>query len=85
MYFSIRIPMLGCALQMAGIRQFSLTEGVDGSGVETKILSCNCSISLVIDNKSKIFGLHLGPPLLAMSFGSLPLASSHVSTIKRPS
>lgn len=63
---------------MAGIRQFGLGEGVDGSGVTTKILTCNCSIDLLIENKSKLFGLHIQPPVLEMSFGHLTFATSRV-------
>jgi hypothetical protein len=66
-------------MQMAGIRQFGLGEGVDGSGVTTKILTCNCSIDLLIENKSKLFGLHVQPPILEMSFGHLRFAMSRVS------
>lgn len=66
-------------VQMAGIREFGLAEGVDGSGVTTKILTCNCSINLIIDNKSKLFGLHIHPPTMEMSFGRLPFALAHVS------
>ncbi|PQP96446.1 uncharacterized protein Pyn_01936 [Prunus yedoensis var. nudiflora] len=62
---------------MAGIGEFGLGEGVDGSGVTTKILTCNCSINLIIDNKSKIFGLHIHPPTIQMRFGRLPFALSH--------
>ena len=64
---------------MAGIGQFGLGEGVDGSGVSTKFLTCNCSIDLLIENKSKIFGLHIRPPAMDVSFGRLSFASSHVS------
>lgn len=65
-------------MQMAGIGEFGLGEGVDGSGVTTKILTCNCSINLIIDNKSKLFGLHIHPPTIQMRFGRLPFALSHV-------
>lgn len=64
---------------MGGIQQFGLGEGVDGTGVTTKILSCNCSMNLLIENKSKLFGLHLQPPLMEMFFGRLPFAISRVS------
>lgn len=64
---------------MGGIQQFGLGEGVDGTGVTTKILSCNCSMNLLIENKSKLFGLHLQPPLMEMFFGRLPFAMSRVS------
>ncbi|KAK9283442.1 hypothetical protein L1049_011684 [Liquidambar formosana] len=64
------------SIKMAGIRQFGLGEGVDASGIPTKILTCNCSMELLIDNKSKTFGLHIHPPLMEMSFGRLPFALS---------
>lgn len=60
------------------MREFKLGEGVDRSGVSTKILSCNCSINLGILNKSKFFRLHIHPPLIHMSFTVLPFAFSHV-------
>jgi hypothetical protein len=67
------------SMQIAGIGQFVLGEGVDASGVATKILTCNCSINLVTENKSKLFGLHIQPITLEMSFGRLPFAMSYVS------
>jgi hypothetical protein len=69
-------------LQIAGIGQFLLGEGVDASGVATKILTCNCSIDLVTENDSKLFGLHIHPLLIEMSFGRLPFALSYVSNLK---
>ncbi|XP_050106480.1 uncharacterized protein LOC126585936 isoform X2 [Malus sylvestris] len=63
---------------MAGIDQFGLGEGVDGSGVTTKFLTCNCSINLIIENKSKLFSLHIRPPAMEMCFGRLPFALSHL-------
>ncbi|XP_010257248.1 PREDICTED: uncharacterized protein LOC104597425 [Nelumbo nucifera] len=64
------------SVKMAGIRQFGLGEGVDNSGVTTKILTCNCSMDLSIDNRSKLFRLHIRPPTMEMSFGHLLIASS---------
>ncbi|KAL0397567.1 UNVERIFIED_CONTAM: hypothetical protein Scaly_0205100 [Sesamum calycinum] len=66
----------GTRILIAGIRQFRLGEGVDGSGVATKILSCNCSIHVMIDNNSKLFALHIHPPIMEMLFARLPLAIS---------
>lgn len=80
---SIRFLMMNLlyiySMQIAGIGQFVLGEGVDASGVATKILTCNCSIDLVTENKSKLFGLHIHPLILEMSFGRLPFAMSYVS------
>lgn len=68
---------------MGRIQEFVLAEGVDASGVSTKMLTCNCTMKLAIDNKSKIFGLHIHPPELEMFFGSLPFAASRVSPMLR--
>lgn len=69
-------------LQMAGVKQFELGEGIDNSGVITKILTCNCSLHLDIENKSKLFGLHIHPPTIDMSFGRVDFASSQVIKIQ---
>ncbi|KAK3021157.1 hypothetical protein RJ639_047098 [Escallonia herrerae] len=76
-YIAAKPPSPKISIKIGRIHQFRLGEGVDASGVATKILSCNCSMDLVIDNNSQIFGLHIDPPALAMSFGNLPLAISH--------
>ncbi|XP_027163075.1 uncharacterized protein LOC113763453 [Coffea eugenioides] len=73
-YIVTKPPAPKMSIKMAGIPQFELVEGVDASGVTTKLLTCNCTVDLVVDNKSKLFGLHIHPPFLAMSFGNLPFA-----------
>ncbi|KAH7864629.1 hypothetical protein Vadar_031913 [Vaccinium darrowii] len=76
-YIATKPPPPKMFVKIAGIQQFTLGEGVDASGVTTKLLTCNCSIDLLVENKSKLFGLHLNPPLMEMSFASLPLAVSY--------
>ncbi|RVX02857.1 hypothetical protein VitviT2T_020595 [Vitis vinifera] len=76
-------PMM--SIKMTGIRQFGLGEGVDASGVTTKILTCNCSMALMVDNKSKLFGLHIHPPLVEISFDHHPFATSHGQELYAPS
>ncbi|KAM1049548.1 hypothetical protein ACFX2I_028562 [Malus domestica] len=76
-YVVTKPPPPKVSIQMAGIDQFGLGEGVDGSGVTTKFLTCNCSINLIIENKSKLFSLHIRPPAMEMCFGRLPFALSH--------
>ncbi|PPD97504.1 hypothetical protein GOBAR_DD05462 [Gossypium barbadense] len=63
--------------EVARVGEFGLGEGVDGSGVTTKILTCNCSVDLLVENKSKLFGLHIHPPTMDLFFGRLPFAISH--------
>ncbi|XP_022759438.1 uncharacterized protein LOC111305838 [Durio zibethinus] len=76
-YIATKPPAPKISIKMAGVRQFELGEGMDASGVTTKILTCNCSIDLLIENKSKLFGLHIHPPMMDISFGRLPFALSH--------
>lgn len=66
-------------MQIAGIPQYRLGEGVDASGVTTKILSCNFSINIIIDNNSKLFALHIQPPIIKLIFGRLNFATSQVN------
>ncbi|KAI3905647.1 hypothetical protein MKX01_036556 [Papaver californicum] len=66
----------GVALLVAGIPQFRLAEGVDGSGVTAKIVNCNCSLALEVKNRSKLFGLDIHPSTIRMSFGPLTFATS---------
>ncbi|KAK6162966.1 hypothetical protein DH2020_002807 [Rehmannia glutinosa] len=75
-YVAAKPPPPRVSIKIAGIRQFRLGEGVDGSGVTTKILSCNCSLDLIIDNNSKLFDLHIHPPTMELLFGHLPFAIS---------
>lgn len=79
----IYVYMHGCYknLQIARFPEFKLAEGVDRTGVTTKILTCNCSLNLIIENKSRFYGLHIRPPTMDMTFSNLPLAFSNVSTV----
>ncbi|KAM7266216.1 hypothetical protein ACFE04_004113 [Oxalis oulophora] len=75
-YIATKPPPPKIALKIAGIRQFLLSEGVDATGVTTKVLNCNVSINVGVDNKSKLFMLHFRPPSMELSYGLLPFASS---------
>jgi len=77
-----RPPSPKISFKVAGFKQFSLSEGLDNTGVVTKILTSNCSVNMVIDNNSKVFGLHIHPPTLEMDFGRLKLAQSQVITLE---
>ncbi|CAK9322390.1 unnamed protein product [Citrullus colocynthis] len=64
------------SVKVGEIEEFMLGEGVDKTGVGTKILTCNCTMNVIVDNHSKLFGLHILPPSIHMSFGPLPIATS---------
>ncbi|KAK4738245.1 hypothetical protein R3W88_001942 [Solanum pinnatisectum] len=71
-YIATKPPSPKVSLEIAGVREFGLREGVDGTGVNTKMLTCNSSMILQIDNKSKLFGLYINPPTMEMYFGRVP-------------
>jgi hypothetical protein len=53
---------------------------MDNTGVITNILDCNCSMSIYIENYSKVFGLHIDSTILEMIFDQLTFARSEVCT-----
>ncbi|XP_030516389.1 uncharacterized protein LOC115729896 [Rhodamnia argentea] len=73
-FLATKPPKPDVSVKVDGIPNFVLGEGVDDTGVSTKILSCNISMRLWVDNKSKLFGLHIQPPIIHLYFGRLPLA-----------
>uniref|UniRef100_A0A0D9Z3Z3 Late embryogenesis abundant protein LEA-2 subgroup domain-containing protein n=1 Tax=Oryza glumipatula TaxID=40148 RepID=A0A0D9Z3Z3_9ORYZ len=66
----------GVTFKVGKIQQFSLGEGLDGSGVITSFLSCNLTVAMAVDNHSRVFTLHVRPPRLDMSFGRFTFATS---------
>ncbi|KAJ1422179.1 thiamine diphosphate-binding fold [Sesbania bispinosa] len=76
-YVATKPPSPNISLEIARFQEFKLGEGVDITGVTTKILTCNCSMNLIIENKSRFFGLHIRPPIMDMKFSILPFAFSN--------
>ncbi|KAK7401244.1 hypothetical protein VNO78_12575 [Psophocarpus tetragonolobus] len=76
-YIATKPPPPNVSVEIARFTEFKLAEGVDRTGVTTKILNCNCSLNLIIENKSRLFGLHIRPPTMDMKFSNLPFASSN--------
>ncbi|RDX78408.1 hypothetical protein CR513_41318, partial [Mucuna pruriens] len=76
-YIATKPPPPIVNVEIARFPEFKLAEGVDRTGVTTKILTCNCSLNLIIENKSRFFGLHIRPPTMDMKFSNLPFAFSN--------
>ncbi|KAG5117934.1 hypothetical protein JHK84_044047 [Glycine max] len=76
-YIATKPPSPNVSVEIARFPEFKLAEGIDRSGVTTKILTCNCSLNLIIENKSRFFGLHIRPPTMDMKFSNLPFAFSN--------
>ncbi|CAO2817403.1 unnamed protein product [Amaranthus hypochondriacus] len=64
------------SLKVTGVRQFEVAEGLDLTGVATNLLSCNVSMAIIIDNKSKVFGLNVLSPVVDIYFGRVSLVQS---------
>ncbi|XP_022934269.1 uncharacterized protein LOC111441481 [Cucurbita moschata] len=75
-YIVTNPPRPVISVKVREVDEFMLGEGVDKTGVGTKILTCNCTMDVIVDNYSKLFALHILPPSLHMSFGPLPIATS---------
>uniref|UniRef100_A0ACD5TW47 Uncharacterized protein n=1 Tax=Avena sativa TaxID=4498 RepID=A0ACD5TW47_AVESA len=66
----------GVSFKVGKVERFGLGEGLDGSGVITSFLNCNCSVEMAVENHSRVFSLRLLPPLLHMSFAQFTFATS---------
>ncbi|XP_039117953.1 uncharacterized protein LOC120253782 [Dioscorea cayenensis subsp. rotundata] len=75
-FLATRPPSPTVTFQISRVKHFNLGEGLDMTGVVTKILTCNSSVDVEIDNKSKLFGLHVYPVTIHMAFGRLIFATS---------
>ncbi|KAK1413318.1 hypothetical protein QVD17_35090 [Tagetes erecta] len=75
-YLITKPPSPMISLKIERVNDFRLGEGVDNTGVTTKFLTCNCSINLLVNIKSRLYGLHIHPVVLTMSFENIPFATS---------
>ncbi|KVI00703.1 uncharacterized protein LOC112519877 [Cynara cardunculus var. scolymus] len=75
-YLITKPPPPIVSLKVERMSEFQLAEGVDNTGVTTKFLTCNCSINLHVNIKSNLYGLHIHPMVLTLSFNNIPLATS---------
>ncbi|KAJ0623137.1 hypothetical protein HanIR_Chr01g0028451 [Helianthus annuus] len=75
-YLITKPPSPIVSLKIERMNEFRLGEGVDNTGVTTKFLTCNCSINLLVNIKSRLYGLHIHPVVLTMSFDDIPFANS---------
>ncbi|KAJ3670031.1 hypothetical protein LUZ60_010355 [Juncus effusus] len=76
-FLATKPPTPHFSLKVDKIEEFRLGEGSDTSGVITNILDCNCSMSMQIENYSKVFGLRVDSTVLQMAFGVMNFAISH--------
>ncbi|GMH04423.1 hypothetical protein Nepgr_006262 [Nepenthes gracilis] len=84
-YIVTKPPPPHISIKIIAIGQFELGEGVDAHGVGTNILTFNSSMEIIIDNKSKVYGLHIFHPSAEISFGHFPLARSLGPNLFAPS
>ncbi|KAL4561828.1 hypothetical protein LXL04_034008 [Taraxacum kok-saghyz] len=75
-YLITKPPPPRIYLNVRRMTEFQLAEGVDNSGVTTKFLTCNSSINLLVNIKSSLYGLHIHPEVLILSFNNIPIVTS---------
>ncbi|GAB2232705.1 hypothetical protein Droror1_Dr00011752 [Drosera rotundifolia] len=81
-YIVTKPPSPHVSIRIAGFSPFELTEGVDSSGVATSLLTCNCTVEVAVDNKSKVFSLYILPPFVELSFDRFIVATSHGAAVE---
>lgn len=60
------------------LHSFYYGEGIDRTGVATKILSFNSSVKVTIDSPAPYFGIHVASSTFNLTFSALTLATGQV-------
>lgn len=63
------------------LHSFYYGEGIDRTGVATKILSFNSSVKVMIDSPAPYFGIHVASSTFNLTFSALALATGQVLSL----
>ncbi|EFH61918.1 hypothetical protein ARALYDRAFT_319165 [Arabidopsis lyrata subsp. lyrata] len=66
------------------IHSFYYGEGIDRTGVATKILSFNSSVKVTIDSPAPYFGIHVSSSTFKLTFSALTLATGQLKSYYQP-
>ena len=69
---------LSCSLQSFTVENFYAGEGVDHTGVPTKLVTMNCSLQIDVHNPSKMFGIHVSSTSIKLIYSQIPIAHGQV-------
>ena len=71
------------SVKSVDIHSFYYGEGIDRTGVATKILSFNSSVKVTIDSPAPYFGIHVSSSTFKLTFSALTLATGQVLSVFR--
>ncbi|ESQ37153.1 hypothetical protein EUTSA_v10002796mg [Eutrema salsugineum] len=66
------------------LHSFYYGEGIDRTGVATKILSFNGSVKVTIDSPAPYFGIHVSSSTFSLTFSALTLATGQLKSYYQP-
>ncbi|KAK1437543.1 hypothetical protein QVD17_03337 [Tagetes erecta] len=73
-------------LQMKSLKvnNFYYGEGLDNTGVSTKLLTINCTVKMYIQNPATFFGIHVSSTSLNLFYSRIIVASGQLSSYYQP-
>jgi hypothetical protein len=65
-------------VQSLTVENFYAGEGVDRTGVPTKLVTVKCSLKIDVDNPSTMFGIHVSSTSIQLMYSQIPIANGQV-------
>jgi hypothetical protein len=66
-------------VQSLTVENFYAGEGVDRTGVPTKLVTVNCSLQIDVENPSTMFGIHVSLTSIQLMYSQqIPIANGQV-------
>ncbi|GAB2225277.1 hypothetical protein Droror1_Dr00006068 [Drosera rotundifolia] len=72
------------SVQSLTLGDFYTSEGVDWTGVPTRILSMNCSVTILVHNTATFFGIHVSATPVNLLYYDLVVASGQFPSYYQP-
>jgi hypothetical protein len=66
-------------LQSLTVGNFYAGEGIDRTGVPTKLVTMNCSLQINVHNPSTMFGIHVSSTSIQILFSQIAIANGQVA------
>lgn len=66
------------------VENFYAGEGVDRTGVPTKLVTVNCSLKIDVENPSTMFGIHVSSTSIQLIFSQIPIANGQLEKFYQP-
>ncbi|CAM0880512.1 unnamed protein product [Alopecurus aequalis] len=66
------------------VENFYAGEGVDRTGVPTKLVTVNCSLEIDVHNPSTMFGIHVSSTSIKLLYSLIPIADGQLEKFYQP-